>query len=556
MTAYFSWGRAGEIYDPQIHARCDLDILKLTIDHREGEAALAEVVVGAVTLPPLNQRHVFISHDQTLIFAGRLVGLPLKIANNLISLEFTAEPLDAVAQLQSLAPDLQKSPYWDPLFVDPLDQDNPSEWLEALSALYAWDRVTGKVCISDLFQGRHTLNLTPLFFADSLTVTLAETPLSHISVHLTAEWIQEAEGEVSLGSKIASAFSGGMINTLTPRALQATWPQEGRKIGRSGYWVAESSLTPVTPPKTGMLDIYPTVTPDFIMGEGTARSSRSGRLRRFWMSARLILGWRYRQKRREVVSFTLGQRTQLDGTIRPLTRTLNLNLQQLNLPRSAGTFFLGFRGRQAIEHALERARAHLAASARCLEVEVMLPFEKGFPLSLDHTVEINDDRIPGGQVVGKAVAYRLYQDGRQAYAWVRVAASIGGEPDELPLSIPQYYAEPSYGDTAIPVHHQTASGLTYGDYGDQQPTQGIVDIESLSLRHMVRQILVSHDASSQIQALHRQQYPVSHNLKAVLQDIPTTISLDLISLKTTAVAEHHIHLTGVSAWVAPKQLNL
>jgi hypothetical protein len=556
MTTYFSWVKAGEVYDPQIHAQHDLDILKLTIDHREGEAALAEVVVAAVVLPPLDQRHVFISHDQTLIFAGRLVGLPLKIANDLISLELTAEPLDAEAQLQILAAHLKQPPYWDPLFVDLLEQDNPSEWLEGRSALYAWDRVTGKVCVSDLFQGRHLLDLTPVIFSDSLTVTLGETPLSHITVHLAVEWIQEAEGEVSLGPKIAAAFSGSMVNTLTPHALQATWPQEGRKIGRSGYWVVESSLKTMTPPKTGVLNIYPTVTSDFAVGEEGGQSPGFGRLRRFWMSAKLILGWRYRQKRREVVSFTLTQRTQLDGTIRPLSRTLTLNLQQLDLPQSAGTVFLDIRGRQAVEHALERARAHLAASARCLEVEMMLPFEEGLTLSLDHSVQLTDERIPGGQVMGKVVAYQLYQDGFRAYAWVRLAASVGGEPDAPPLDAPVYYVEPSYGDTAMPTHHQTASGLTYGDYADQKPTQGIVDMDHLSARHLVRQVFVAHDASSQIQALYRQQYPVSHNLKSVLQDIPTTISLDLLSLKTNAVAEHHIHLNGVGVWVAPKQLNL
>jgi hypothetical protein len=274
------------------------------------------------------------------------------------------------------------------------------------------------------------------------------------------------------------------------------------------------------------------------------------------MSAKLILGWRYRQKRREIMSFTLAQRTQLDGTIRPLSRTLSLHLQQPDVPRSAGTFFLEPRGRQAVEHALERARAHLAASARCLEVEVMLSFEEGLVLSLDHSVQLTDVRIPGGQVNGKVIAYQLYQDGVRAYAWVRLAASIGGEADAPPLDAPLYYVEPSYGDTAIPSCHQTASGLTYRDYADQRPAQGIVDIDDVSARHLVRQVFVSHDAAKQIQVLYRQQYPVSHNLKSILQDIPTTISLDLLSLKTSAVAEHYIHLTGVSAWVAPKQLNL
>jgi 4-aminobutyrate aminotransferase-like enzyme len=85
------------------------------------------------------------------------------------------------------------------------------------------------------------------------------------------------------------------------------------------------------------------------------------------MQGTLILGWQYRQKRKETVRFALEQATQLDGTIRPLARTLNLRLQEVANP-SESTFFLTRRGRQAVEHALEIARAHLAASARCLEI--------------------------------------------------------------------------------------------------------------------------------------------------------------------------------------------
>lgn len=121
MTTYFAWHRREECFDSQIHARCDLEILELMIDHREGEVALATVLVTQPKLPPFDQRHVFISYENTLLFSGRLVGLPVKINNDLVSLELTAEPLDAATQLQNLAPDLKQYPFWDPAFVDPVD---------------------------------------------------------------------------------------------------------------------------------------------------------------------------------------------------------------------------------------------------------------------------------------------------------------------------------------------------------------------------------------------------------------------------------------------------
>ena len=555
MMTYFAWSREGESFDLERHQRCDLEILELTIDHREGEVALATVVVSQLKLPSWEERHVYISVEGKVLFSGRLVGLPIKISKDLISLELTSEPLDAQTQLQKLALELKQPPFWDEAFVDPHEHNNPAEWLEARNALFAWDRSHGTVSVSDLFQGRHTIDLTNKFFEDSLKVSLGETPLSKVSVNLSVEWVQQGSGEVSLGSKIASAFPGGMINTLTPKALQANWPKEGQKLGKSGFWVVRSHLKDVRPPKTGILDIYPTLTPEFLDWDESTQIPKKQRAKRSWMQGTLILGWQYWQKRKETVRFTLEQMTQLDGTIRPLVRTLNLRLQEV---ANAGesTFFLKIRGRQAVEYALEMARAHLAASARCLEVEITLPYEAGFDLSMDLSVRLVDTRIPGGEVVGKVVAYQLRQDGLKAEAWVRLAASVGGMVDQPLPSGSYYYVDPAYGDTAIPYHYQTSSGLLYANYSDQRPTTGILEIGDLSLSDILREVVVSHDATKQIQALQRQQYPVRQNLKHVLEEIPTVVSLDLLSLKTTSVAEHTIHLTTLRPWTAPKQVNL
>lgn len=555
MTTYFAWCKDKEAFAPQTHGRCDLEILELVIDHREGEVALATIKVVNPKLPSLAQRHAFISYEKTLLFSGRLVGLPVQITDDVVSLELTAEPLDADAQLENLGMTLKHPPFWDPAFVEPLRRNDPVEWLEARSALFCWNRVTGKATVSDLFQGRDVLDVTDVFYADSLKMTLAETPLSHLFVTLSVEWVQQAEGEVSVGGKIASAFPGGMINTLTPHALQETWPREGQKLGRSGFWVVKSHLQQVTPPRTGILDIYPTFTPEVRAWDETTQAPKAMRAKRFWMSGELVLGWRYRQKRREVVQFTLAQKTQLDGRIRPLSRRLNLSLQQ-TVPERDGTFFLTHRGRQAVEHALEIGRAHLAASARCLEVEVSLPWEAGFALSMDHSIHLADPRIPGGKVTGKVVAYQLYQDGIKADAWVRLAASVGGEPEQLTHPEALLYVEEGYGDTKQPMSYQTPSGMVYADYAHQGPTGGIVETKDLGLRDILKDVLVSQDAEQQVRTLQSQQYPVRQDMKKVLEDAPTQVSLDLLDLKTHAVAEHVIHLHIMGAWVAPQQVNL
>ncbi|MBM3467887.1 MAG: hypothetical protein FJX71_00455 [Alphaproteobacteria bacterium] len=560
MLTYFAWRKETERYDPRVHARCDLDILELSIDHREGEVALATVIVAQIKVPPLEQRHVYISVGDELIFSGRLLGLPIKIKNNVISLELTAEPINALEQLQAIEADLKQAPYWDSAFVEHTEYQNPSEWLEGRTALFAWDRVSGVVYVTDLFQGRHVLDLTNVFFSDSLKVSLAETPLAQISVILTAEWTQKAEVELSLGTKISSAFPGGIINTLTPQALEATWPKEGMKIGRSGFWVVKSQLKRIQPPKTGILNLYPTLTPELKIWDDTTQTAKLERGRRVWLFGTLVLGWRYRQKRREIVQFTLKHKTQLDGTIRPLRRVLNLRLQQVEAlsghHEATSTFFLTRRGRQTVEHALEIARAHLAASARCLEVEITMPFNEGIGLTMDHTIQLKDERIPGGAISGKAIAYKLYQDGVKSYAWLRFVASIGTKTDPLPELKQTLYADSAYGDTTFPHFYATASGLFYENYSQQKTKEGILGLEALEAHDILREVFVSHDAEKQISFLQSQQYPIRQNLRGALEEVPTVISLDLKSLKGRSVLEHTINLEILREWTAPKQVDL
>jgi hypothetical protein len=150
----------------------------------------------------------------------------------------------------------------------------------------------------------------------------------------------------------------------------------------------------------------------------------------------------------------------------------------------------------------------------------------------------------------------LKQDGVKAYAWVRLAAAIGGNEDQTAPLKPWHYVDPRYGDTAIPQEYQTKFGLKYADYSQQRPEGGIMDLKSLSLSDILKEVVVSNDAHRQVQILQSQQYPLRLNLKTVLEDIPTSISLNLLSMKTQKVVEHLIHLETIGHWIAPRQVNL
>lgn len=552
MTTYIAWVSAEEIFDPKDHARCDLEVLKLEITQRESEVALARVIVPEIKRPK-DKTRVFIAYQMDkkieLLFSGRLVDVPIKIQNDLIQLEFSAEPEDAGQQLEKMVQGLKKEPSWDALFVDPSGKTDAVDVLDAKACFYCWNRVTGRLTLSDLFKGKENFNLTEDFFADSLKIGLADTPLSEVSVDLVAEWTQVAEGEINVFPKIAAQFAGGMVNTLTWQDLLAGWPKEGAKIGKSGYRVSESVLKWVEPPRTGVLGLYPTVSPELVGYNAMTQKQVPLRFRRFWAKGRLVLSWFYRQKRREIVSFSLKQTQISSSYLRLKKRHLTLKLQAIDQgenpaigDRSRCSFFLIERGRKAVEHALEVARTHLVASARCLEAEVELPFERGLGLSLDHAVTLEDERIPGGKLTAKVIEYRLTLDGGSALAWVRLAA-CPGEPMKVPRVMKmdrERYVEEGYGEVDGGQIYETGSKIAYLDYSQQSPKQGMLFPKSLGVQDFVRNVWVVNQAESQVRHLVKNQYPIRQDLPEVLKEVPTQVSLDLLDLKTTDVAEHRI----------------
>src|SRR4029077_20877412 len=52
-------------------------------------------------------------------FRGRLIGVPTSIFEELVTLEFVARPVDAVAQKEALAATLRVLPYYDEVMIDP-----------------------------------------------------------------------------------------------------------------------------------------------------------------------------------------------------------------------------------------------------------------------------------------------------------------------------------------------------------------------------------------------------------------------------------------------------
>ena len=563
-----------------------------------------------------------------LLFKGKLNAIPCQISREIIAYTFMARPSSWASDLEKITYTLRQADSWDPLFVHEEHLKDPTEVLEARSELFFWCRKTGVLKTSDLFWGAHRVDLGEPHFYKTLNMRVGDPPLSAVKITLSAEWIQRYQGKADLTPFIRSCFPQGIVNTLTGEDLKKKWWRPFEKIGHSGYWVDESTLEEITPNYTGDLNLYPATSDpiwlspdDPAYGQDKPDQPQQETLKRSWFKSKLVVGWQYHQKRQEKVHFTLKHATQLDPFSDERGRCLHLKLQNIAshdekpfwrpfwtyskgfqvrygnefyecvqkhlshksfqedhlywspLPHKKpkaffkphqGCFFETERGKKAIEHALEIARAHLASSARAIDISFSGPFEVLAPLTCDHSVKIRDTRLPGQEVWGKVKSLRLCVEGTSGKKWgeVVLAVSIGSSSSSDPLS--SYilqdsapYAYEEYGEAdyhSSVIQGVSPSGIPY--IFPQPSIRFGHDPKSLTARDLVQSIAVKNPPDRQNKHLMDHQYPVSHHIEVALKEVPTQIEIRLFDLKKLGEPTRDIFVDTPQAWSAPQQIHL
>lgn len=559
--------------------------------------------------------------EKELLFYGRLVSVAENPEGETIELLLVAESPTHDQDLQALTQTLQKSSLWDPLFVAKEHLNDPSEVLETRPEHFYWCRMTNKVSLSSLFWGRQSLKVGSDFYKDSLDIKLCAAPLEGVRVILKASWLQKYQGVSDVTSLLRARFPGGLVNSLTGEDLEAKWWRTGERLGRSGYWIDHSELKEIVPPRTGALNLYPAYSVKVWASPHDpyakhVKAPKEVRFKRKWFHAKLILGWKYRQKRSEYVELFLPHQVQELGIPLSSVRTLRIPLQGANfmdestpwragiyytagfhvvygekiyrcverhrsalsfdenekdfweevgaLPdlepfRARASFFTTTRGHQAIAHALEIAKAHLAASARAVEIKFSAPFDALSGITCDHDVTLVDPRLPEGQAQGKVVSYRLIADGGKGIfrADVVLACAVG-KGAQLPVLQDVEDAKNTmiYTGERPSKEFKSPSGLLFNTVYDQGPTRGLLNPQGMSAIDLVEEIHIAGDPDTQNLHLLEHQYPKRHHLLSCLKEKKTEIFMRLKDLRTKGSLKHRIHLKVLSAWTAPAQVHL
>lgn len=557
MSFYFAWLEPRDLFDPQRHARQHEELLHFHIDHDQGAIPLLYLTVPAVSYTPKKngQRGVLWQQEGKethLLFDGLLVGNPAEHKEDFLLLILEAGRSDKKERLEK-ALTIQKKKQFEPLLVAEEDQEAVEEILEAGSVLPHWDRITGEVNLVDIYDGGEKVDVGPDFFADSLELSEKGRHFSKIHCSVTSEWVQRYDGVADISPLIRQAGIKGYLSTLTPQGLSQRWWKKDYPLHRTGYEILESTLVPLTPPSTGGLNLYPLKSTTFTVG-GVLRT-----VPRMWFMPTLKIQWHYQQKRKEIVHIEVpyaekGEKLDLSLRLQNICSPIAVPLWVPNhlypvrslvrhgdsvycalTPHKSGgvfdplswekksswptaledvsqwSFFNTFRGRQVLNHLVQRLYAYGFFLGPRLEVRCRLPFALGRQLRGHQQIHLTDPRLPGGKFVGDIEAYQLIAEGDTGERWAEVKAVL------------RRYANPA---------------KTIKKLQSIKKAEGILEPSKMTADDLVHRIQLIHEVEDQNKRIEGKKFEHLSSVHKFLETIPTRLRIELKDLKRTGELSH------------------
>lgn len=411
-------------------------------------------------------------------FFGRLVAIQNNMLGEVITLEFTAEPADYAQRKQTVFETLKVPPYFDSLFLDITERDNPDS-IEGYSSSYHIDRTTQEVTISDWLigeDGTQVFTADDVFY-DSVSVTLGQAPLQSVSVNASVTWSNASSGTIDFGQRTLLTYTGA--------SLISDWPKPGGSVGggwsvfagsavdnygidtaimfttQFQYQNRSASHAPGDEMSLNSSLSYPLIStsmitqrltwsehignidpfnPDF-HDDATSSSQETKLYIPLWsVTTNLVLRYDAGRSRTENVAFTLDADLQpvltLPTTADPATKeTITLSGGDVGMPIQANDFITGSpltveappigdasrnsyfstdRGIQSLEYLISLARAKLLMRARAVDISFDCTLERALALSCRMSATLQDPRLPGGTATGKIISYQITGSGDDA----------------------------------------------------------------------------------------------------------------------------------------------
>lgn len=606
---FFTWADEGAVWNSGVTTAENEDVFSFSITQEEGDFANASVVVRNPRVGLLTagrKKWAFLSIKRAGIvvpfFYGRLIGIPNNIFEELVTLEFVGRPYDYADRKAVLAQSLRVLPWYDPIFIDPDSWIDDDVVLEARSANWHIDRVTGEVTISDLLTGEDgTLEFdVDEYFDDNLQVTLGDAPLRSVTIQSTMPWDLTATGNFDLTNYVLTKGWGGgyggygLVGSFTFDGLSQDWPKTGSSIG-DGWEVAFGELSNVaftTVPEATIPSYFDSSTIPQAIPQGsilfppvvTDGEYHAGEDAGFNINVEMVVapigygkpilrvGYSASRDMGQFVTFTMVTDVQDVLTLAPDSdnKIVTVNSNKLSDVSQYGDIPIGdsrsrdfvrtARGIMAMRHLMLIARANLVAGTRVVKVVFDTDFFRGLDVTLRKGAIIHNPRLPAGQAAGKITAYTLTLDGDTgaSNASITFASAVGkggayeasdGDPDYIEDDYIEMGHFTRINEVILAGTNDVAFGLDQWAAFDDG-----VDFRNLSIDKIVKQFEVQNGPETQRAALITLAGADQATVSASLQLIPTLVSLELIPMTGGP------YLGGVAPTVQPlvipKQIDL
>jgi hypothetical protein len=236
---YYAWVDPTETTFNSSHYRMDEYIFSAKRTIAEGEKPLLEIEIQNPhigILSPGRKYWAWFSWNNgseiVPLFFGRVVGAPVRIFEEVITVQLVAWPIDYKQRVQLVAETLKYRPFYDQVFIDVGQRDDPDTILEAHAKVWDVNPVTHVVSANDIITGADgNVDFTgDDHFYDSMQMTIGQPPATAILMDASVNWTQTARGTVYIGNYNLGSLSGAIIED---------WPKPLAQIG--GGWSVYSS---------------------------------------------------------------------------------------------------------------------------------------------------------------------------------------------------------------------------------------------------------------------------------------------------------------------------
>jgi len=236
---YWAWVEPEETTFDVSHHRMDEHIFSARRIIAEGEKPLLEIEVQNPHVGILSSGRKYwawFAWDNgsaiVPLFFGRVVGSPVEIFKEVVRLQLVADPIDYKQRVQRVAETLKYRPFYDQVFIDVGQRDDPNTILEAHAKVWDVNPVTHAVTANDIIIGTDgNIDFTgDDHFYDSMSMTIGQPPATAILMDASVHWKQTARGIVDITQGYRT------YNTIGGDGIISDWPRPLTDIG-GGYKV-------------------------------------------------------------------------------------------------------------------------------------------------------------------------------------------------------------------------------------------------------------------------------------------------------------------------------